>query len=482
MIALALAAALTVVAFPGADLHSLGGGSGGAALGLLVPDAGPTTSEIRARAAIVRGRLRNSLHGDVPEGPVRIRLDDPRSGGGDMLIGIPQGGEQPNNRRYLVILHGRSGLLISDSTRIPGLVSAVDIAPTALGDEGALRVEPHDDPAGYLRALDERIRENGEARLPAAAMAALLIAALAFVFAPAAVLAFATLLAANLALGIAGVSGLWPVVATLAVAILAAVPLAGFASSLTLAAVGVAVVAAYGVAMAVDATSIALSPLGPSQNGRFYGISNLLETLILVPALVGAALLGRRLGALAFAGVALLAVVVVASSRLGADGGGAVVLAAGYAVLAAALVPPGRRTLAALLAAAALAGAVAVDLAVGPSTHVTGSLADGPAGLARDVWERVELSYLRATEHWAIAAVVAASVAALVALVVRGERRPLPLAFAVAIAVSLVVNDSPREVAILGLVGYVVLERFVRGGQATLGGYNPRAIVRGAEG
>ena len=40
--------------------------------------------------------------------------------------------------------------------------------------------------------------------------------------------------------------------------------------------------------------AVALSPFGPSQAGRFYGVSNLLETFLLVPALLGAALLGRR--------------------------------------------------------------------------------------------------------------------------------------------------------------------------------------------
>ena len=37
--------------------------------------------------------------------------------------------------------------------------------------------------------------------------------------------------------------------------------------------------------------------------------------------------------------------------------------------------------------------------------------------------------------------------------------RALCLAFAAAIAVSLVVNDSPVDIAIVGLVGYLALER-----------------------
>jgi hypothetical protein len=36
------------------------------------------------------------------------------------------------------------------------------------------------------------------------------------------------------------------------------------------------------------------------------------------------------------------------------------------------------------------------------------------------------------------------------------------LSFAVAVAVSLVVNDSPVEVGVIGAVGYAALERYMR--------------------
>jgi hypothetical protein len=222
---------------------------------------------------------------------------------------------------------------------------------------------------------------------------------------------------------------------------------------------GVTSIAAYAAAMALDATWVALSPLGPSQNGRFYGISNLLGTLLLVPALVGAAWLGRRLGWLGFGATAALALATVAASRLGADGGGAVVLAAAYAVLAALIVRRGRRAVAAAFAAGALALVAAAVLALGPATHVTESLAGGPAELVRDLAGRVELSWLRATANAATVALVGGSLLVLAVLVARGPRRPLPLAFAVAIAVSLLVNDSPREIALGGLVGYLALSR-----------------------
>src|SRR4029453_16364121 len=89
-----------------------------------------------------------------------------------------------------------------------------------------------------------------------------------------------------------------------------------------------AILAAYLVSMGLDAETVALSPFGPSQSGRFYGINNLLETMLLVPSLLGAALLGR-------AGVAVgaLAFVTIGGARFGADGGGIVVLAVAYLVL-----------------------------------------------------------------------------------------------------------------------------------------------------
>ena len=144
------------------------------AVGLLVPDAGPTTSAERARAALLRGEVRNSLRGGLPQGPVRIEIADELGPPDDLLqdgifVGLPTGGEQANDRRYPIAIVGRGfhGLLVSDSTRIPGLVSIADIADTALG-RGGLRSTPSDDPIAELRELDRRIDENGTARMPAA--------------------------------------------------------------------------------------------------------------------------------------------------------------------------------------------------------------------------------------------------------------------------------------------------------------------------
>src|SRR5215217_1056151 len=131
------------------DLESL---ADDGAVGLLVPDAGPKTSQARAIAALERGAVRNSLLEDGPSGKPLVPLTDsnmpypplPR-----VVVGIPKGGTQPNDRRYpiVVIAPGYRGLLTSHSTRIPGLVSVVDVAPTALGNGAKLGSTRADDPA-----------------------------------------------------------------------------------------------------------------------------------------------------------------------------------------------------------------------------------------------------------------------------------------------------------------------------------------------
>lgn len=78
------------------------------------------------------------------------------------------------------------------------------------------------------------------------------------------------------------------------------------------------------------------------------------------------------------------------------------------------------------------------------------------------------LSYERATERWYLALLVAAGALLLVLLVVRllllglpRARRALPLSLAVAVGVSLVVNDSPLDVVAIGLVAYLAAQAYV---------------------
>ena len=344
-------------------------------------------------------------------------------------------GAARTTRRYPIALLGERGLLTSDSTRIDGLVSITDVAT------GRLRVVPNDDPVEALETLDSRIDRNDRLRLPLTIALAALLIGLAIVRPQLAVRALLVALAANLWLA--------PTIAIAAGIAAVALPL-GLACT--------AVLAAYLVSMGLDAETVALSPFGPSQSGRFYGVNNLLETMLLVPALVGAALLGR-----AGVAVAALAFVTIGGARFGADGGGIVVLAAAYLVLFLRL--RGSRPTPQLVAAVA-AGAVAfallllaVDAATGGSSHVTDAVGDGPLALAGDVADRIELSVRRTAAGLGATIVVLGSLATLVLVALRAKRDPVLDAFLVAIAVSLVVNDTPGDVLGMGAAIAIALAR-----------------------
>jgi hypothetical protein len=466
---------LPVVVVPGLELGDLEPLARRGAVGLLVPAAGPRASERAAEAALVRGEVRNSLRGGVPEGPPLISFERrarPPLRGPAIVLSLPQGGDQPNDRRYPIAVLGTGyrGLLKSSETRIPGIVSIVDVAPTALGTEGALESTDAGDQVARLRELDGRIEENNSTRELGSLVVWLLVCVLAALFPRAAVLAFASALAANLFLGAAGISDSFPVVSIFALSVACAAPLAAYALR-SPAAVGlacVALLAAYLVAFAVDERWLALSPLGPTQNARFYGLSNLLETFLLVPAFAGAVLLGRRHWSL-FAATAVLSFVVVAGTRFGADGGGAVVLAAGYAAFAVALAEARRRAV--LLSSALAVGLVAVlfalDEATGASSHVTRTIRGGPDDLAEAFGDRLTLSWERTTDKTSTVLVVVVSIAAFALLVFRlvslepsARRIAMPLSVVAAIAASLVVNDSPVDVLVTGLVAYLAVEAY----------------------
>jgi hypothetical protein len=473
----AQATTFQVVVVPGVTLDDLEEFADRGAVGLLNPGAGPETSRALAMRALVTGEVRNSLREEegLGGGPALVfQVEEAPLGsveGNVIYVGLPEGGRQPNDRRYpiLVVGPGFEGLLTSDSTRIPGLVSIADVAPTARGEESGLESQPAGDTVTELRELDDRIDENNGVRLPATILVCALVLALALFSPAAAVPALAAALLTNLMLGLAGVSEFWTVMAVFAVAVLLGGPLLAslLRSPVALGTLLVAVLGAYLLVLGIDGPSAALSPFGPTQNSRYFGLSNLLETMLLVPAFGGAALLFRRFGWIAFAGTALLAFATVAGNRFGADGGGAVVLAGGFAVLAVLLSGGGRRALAlAVGVALALAlGLAALDAATGGSSHVTRALDDGPVGLAEDLGERVELSWERTTGDWYVALAVALMLGVFAFLVVRTLRRsdalsesPVALAVAAAIAVSLVVNDSPTDVLLVGLTSYVAAD------------------------
>jgi hypothetical protein len=162
--------------------------------------------------------------------------------------------------------------------------------------------------------------------------------------------------------------------------------------------------------------------------------------------MLGAALVPLML----FAPVAILILVTVGGSFAGADGGGLLVFASGFLFLWMRLrgVPLTARNLALAGAAVIAAGLVLVglDAALGGSSHVTRSLSGGPFEVAGDLAHRVRLTLggLVSSPHAALIAAV--SLPTLVWLALRKPRVAVLDAVLVALLVSLIVNDSPRDI------------------------------------
>ena len=404
-------------------------------IGLAVPGAGPTVTRESALNTLLTGEVESSLLGGAPSGVPLIELD--RGEPPDTLVVLPPDGRTENTRYPIAVAPGPRGVLTSDSTRIVGLVSLADVA------HDRLEVVEVDNPVATLERLNHRIEWNDDWRLGLSVLAGGL-AYLAAIFVPRlAPRVILLALAANLWL--AG----WWVVALVALAA-ALLPL-GLACG--------AVLAGYLLVLGLDPEAVALSPFGPSQAGRFYGVSNLLATMLLLPALLGAWLLGRL-------GIAVggLAVITVAGSRFGADGGGLVVLLAGYATLIAYALRAHVRAahLAVGAAAVVLTGIalVGLDAALGAESHVTDSLGDGPGALLGDLADRVEISVRRAFAGLGPAFAVVASLSVLVVIATRRPRLPVTDAFLVALLVSVVVNDTPGDVLGIGAAAAFAVRRF----------------------
>jgi hypothetical protein len=245
-----------------------------------------------------------------------------------------------------------------------------------------------------------------------------------------------------------------------AIALALTVPLAVAARTRRLFAWGLAgLLGAYAVFLGGWPATVSLAALGPHPEGggRFFGLTNQVETLLLAPALALGALVELPLLAL----VALASLIVVGWSRLGADGGGLIVYAAGFATLAL-LGFRGRVTL--MRAALAAGGVAAVGLALvgidaltGGSSHVTHAFGGGPGGLLSDLGHRLRLSWhgiVNKTDHLWIAVVSAVTLVVLALL--RPRSRTLD-AFLVALAVSLLVNDSGFDILRFGALAGIAV-------------------------
>jgi hypothetical protein len=208
------------------------------------------------------------------------------------------------------------------------------------------------------------------------------------------------------------------------------------------------VVALYAYVMVTRPEWQAVNPFGPTQNSRFWGIGNQVETLLLAPLLAGAFLARRRFGILGFALFGVFGLVVMTDNRLGADGGGAIALGVALAVLGTRLFKLGARGFIGLLASAAFAVLCIVSrgLAQPGPNHLRSAFADHGAGLFKSLESRVPLSYLPALHAWQMVVPLLLVLALAFALAWRFARqrstRDLLLTFGVAIVTSLLVNDS----------------------------------------
>jgi hypothetical protein len=443
--------------------------AGRGAVGLLVPGAGSTVSRERARASLVRGRVVSSLV--RLDGDEILRLSESPAAT-TIYVALPPSGSRHNVVRYPIAIvgPGYEGLLRSGSTRIDGLVSLADVAPTALalarGEAPRITSHAERDPAAALGRLDEQLTRAHDSREGATivlvgwmvgfALVGLLLRSA--VAGRAAVLTAPVAMAVALLLRAVSVDEPRIVVAILAIATGIGSIVLGLRREVLAPAV-VAMLVLYLVTLAAWPQVNALAAIGPHPDGggRFYGVTNEVGTLLLAPSLAAAASVGVA-GALA---IGLLVVVTVGWSRAGADGGGLVVVVTAFVVLLAGLLRV-RATPLRIVAGAAVVVAVGLaivgaDAVLGGSSHVTTAVSGGPDTLFGDLHRRLRISWAGATTAVHTVFLCIAALVGLVWLGFRGRRSPPIVAMLVALGVSLVVNDTPVDVLCYGALGCLTL-------------------------
>ena len=417
-------------------------------VGRLVPGRGPSFSREEALAALE----------EIPA----ARCPCPYT----IFVALPRPGEHGYEGLEWLSINGPGypdgSLLVSDRTRVPGLVSIYDLAPTVealdRGQRPPVTAERVGDVLPRLERLGERLDAAHETREPATLALAALVVLLALLgllarsslLARAALLAGPVALAAALASSAMEVTEPWVVVTALATTtIVGSLALAAVTGGrLALAAALIAIFPLYLFVLAVSPETSSFAAIGtrPENGGRFYGIQNQVETILLVPGLLGAALAGRLL----FLPVAALVLITVGASFAGADGGGVLVFAAGYLFLwlrlrDVALTPRNLALTGAVVVAVALA-LFGIDAALGGSSHVTRSLEGGPFDVLGDMAHRLRLTAEGIVSSRDSALVITASLPVLAWIARRRPRYATVDAVLVALAVSLLVNDSPRDI------------------------------------
>jgi hypothetical protein len=220
---------------------------------------------------------------------------------------------------------------------------------------------------------------------------------------------------------------------------------------------GPAVLLLFLVALWAWPETAGFSSIGPrpEEGGRFYGVNNVVETVLLAISLFSAA----ELGLVSVLPIAALALVAVGWSRTGADGGGLIVFAAAFAFLGLRLAGPitvKRLAVAAGACVALVLAFIGVDEASGGHSHVTRAFEQGPAGWFGDLGHRLHLSVDALNNPYA-GLIVGVSLIALVWVAFRRPRSPGLDALLLGLAVSLLVNDAPRDVAAAGAISAFVL-------------------------
>ena len=404
------------------------------AVGLLVPGAGSTVSRERALASLVRGRVVSSLV-DL-DGTPEIQLAD--SPGHDHHLRLPAAAGVASQRHALSRRDRRAGLprpAHLGSTRIDGLVSLADIAPTAkaiaAGETPPIRSRASSDAAAALARLDVELTRAHDARTGAT----LVLVGWLVAFAALGILARRRWRAVppcssrpsrsgrRCSSARVGVDEPSTVIATLAVVDRRRLVPAR-APTCRARARGRRFLVAFLVVLAAWPEINALAAIGPHPDGggRFYGITNEVETLLLAPSLAAAAAAGV-IGATA---IGLLLLVLVGWSRAGADGGGLLVVTAAFAVLLAGLtrvrLTPARIALGIVGVLAIGLAIVGIDALLGGSSHVTDAVGGGPGTLFDDLDRRLRISWAGATSAAHTAFLCLLSLGGLAWLGIRGRR------------------------------------------------------------
>ena len=445
------------------------------AVGLVRPGYGPTTNRRRALAELVRGAEVNARLGGVPPGKPLIDTNKVKVFNNcHMCIVVqlpPRGRPIANHRLYRIAVIGRGfhGLLTSPTTRIPGLVSIVDIAPTALiHTRGGMSSTPSSASVADLERLNAQI--HGEERLKYAGLfiAVGIVILLALLGWTAARTAIPAALLANLALGAFHVTNEGAIVAVFTVAsALGALWLARVCrDDLALLGLIVLVLLAYLLVFARRPEWAAVTPLGPDQNLRYWGIGDQIGTLLFAPVLVGAVIARQRLGWVGFFAFSLLGLFVMTDNRLGANGGGAIGLGLALAVLGARL---SRRGLVALVGAVAASAAIVLAIvqhglaSPGPN-HLRSAFGSGITGFLDVAAHRVPLVYAPAVHDWLLTLPLALLLVASCVLAFRVTRaraaRDLLIALTVGLAASLLINDATGFMLAAGIGCSSAVARF----------------------